>query len=246
VANENELDIRSYTQNIKQELAKLDDQCLSDYMAICGDVASLYEELDKSSKVLDKIDNVVDRFQGKLVTISEQVSQLQQQSEQNNISLKNRRGLEETMHEYLDCILLPEELINDLCNKEIDDDVMSFLGLLEQFNKMLLKSKNPAIAKSRALEEVKPELEKLKYKVCSRTRNYLISKMNNLRKPKSNFQIYQESVLLKYKPMIKFLREHNMETYIELTNIYSEIMDGVYYGHLRQYSADTAKLIKKV
>ena len=137
------------------------------------------------------------------------------------------------MHEYLDCILLPEELINDLCNKEIDDDVTTFLSILEQFNRMLLKSKNPAIAKSRALEEVKPELEKLKYKVCSRCRNFLISKMNNLRKPKSNFQIYQESVLLKYKPMIKFLREHNMETYIELTNIYSEIMDGVYYGHLR-------------
>ena len=33
---------------------------------------------------------------------------------------------------------------------------------------------------------------------------------------------------------------------MELTNIYSEIMDGVYYGHLRQYYADTAKLIKKV
>ena len=46
--------------------------------------------------------------------------------------------------------------------------------------------------------------------------------------------------------MVKFLREHNMETYIELTNIYSEIMDTVYYGHLRQYYNDTAKLIQKV
>ena len=70
---------------------------------------------------------------------------------------------------------------------------------IKQFNKMLVKSKSTTIADSKALEEVKPELEKLKYKVCSRTRNYLISKMNNLRKPKSNFQIYQESVLLKYK-----------------------------------------------
>lgn len=52
-------------------------------------------------------------------------------------------------------------------------------------------------------------------------------------------------MLLKYKPMIKFLREHNMETYIELTNIYSE-MDTVYYGHLRTYYGDTAKLIQKV
>ena len=159
-------------------------------MAVCSDVANLYEELENSGKVLDKIDTVVDSFQSKLINISDQVSMLQQQSEANNISLKNRRALEETMHEYLDCILLPEELINDLCNKDIDADTLSYLKLLEQFNKMLIKSKSTAIAESRALEEVKPELEKLKYKVCSRTRNYLISKMNNLRKPKSNFQIY--------------------------------------------------------
>jgi hypothetical protein len=75
-------------------------------------------------------------------------------------------------------------------------------------------------------------MEKLKFKVVSRARNYLISKMNNLRKPKSNFQIYQESVLLKFKPMVQFLREHNMDTYIEITNIYAEIMDQVYYTHL--------------
>ena len=108
---------------------------------------------------------------------------------------------------------------------------------------MLMKGKNAQVADSQALEEVRPEMEKLKFKVVSRARNYIISKLNNLRKPKSNFQIYQESVLLKFKPMIAFLREHSMDTYIELTNIYAEIMDQVYYNHLRQYFTDTAKLI---
>lgn len=82
--------------------------------------------------------------------------------------------------------------------------------------------------------------------MISRARNYIISKLNNLRKPKSNFQIYQESVLLKFKPMIAFLREHSSDTYNELTTIYAEIMDQVYYNHLSQYFSDTAKLIKKV
>ena len=76
VSNENELDIRSYTQKIKEELTKLEDQCLGDYLAVCGDVANLYEELDKSYKVLNKIDNVVDSFQLKLSNISEEVSKL--------------------------------------------------------------------------------------------------------------------------------------------------------------------------
>ena len=122
VANEGEIDIRTYTQNIKKELTKLEDQCLTDYMAVQNNVACLYEELDRSGRVLDKIDMVVNNFQHTLTDISEEVSKLQQASEAHNISLKNRRNLEETMHEYLECILLPEELINDLCNNEIDAD----------------------------------------------------------------------------------------------------------------------------
>jgi len=91
-------------------------------LAVCDNVASLYDELDKSGKILDKIDNVVENFQHTLTDISEEVSKLQQSSEAHNISLKNRRNLEESMHEYLECILLPEELINDLCNSDIDVD----------------------------------------------------------------------------------------------------------------------------
>lgn len=246
VANESELDIRSYTQKIKEELTKLEDQCLSDYMAVTNNVATLYEELEKSERVLDKIDTVVDNFQHTLTDISEEVSKLQQASEAHNISLKNRRNLEETIHEYLECILLPEELIDELCNREIDADQRAYLANLDRFNKMLTKSRTAEVADSQALEEVMPEMEKLKFKVISRARNYLISKLNNLRKPKSNFQIYQESVLLKFKPMVSFLREHSMDTYIELTNIYAEVMDQVYYSHLRQYFTDTAKFIKKV
>jgi predicted translin family RNA/ssDNA-binding protein len=108
---------------------------------VCGDVANLYEELDKSYKVLNKIDNVVDSFQLKLSNISEEVSKLQQDSEQHNISLKNRRALEESMHEYLECILLPEELIDELCNKDIEEDPKLFLQNLERFNHMLMKGK---------------------------------------------------------------------------------------------------------
>jgi hypothetical protein len=102
------------------------------------------------------------------------------------VSLKNRQALEQSMHEYLQTILLPEELINDLCNDDIDADTPSYLKKVSQLEVMLRKTKGQ-IPESKALIEVKPELEKLKFKVCARSRNFLISKMNNLRKPKSNF-----------------------------------------------------------
>ena len=78
VANENELDIRSYTLKIKDHLTKLETQCLSDYLRSADDIATLYQELEKSDEILTKIDNVVDSFQGQLITISEEVGKLQQ------------------------------------------------------------------------------------------------------------------------------------------------------------------------
>jgi hypothetical protein len=42
-------------------------------MRSAADVASLYDELEKSDKILAKIDSVVDSFQGQLNSISEEV-----------------------------------------------------------------------------------------------------------------------------------------------------------------------------
>ena len=73
-----------------------------------------------------------------------------------------------------------------------------------------------------------------------------MSKLNNLRKPKSNFQIYQQNILVKFKPLVIFLREHHTETYNELTALYSTMMDEVYYTQLKQYFVDTSKLIRPI
>ena len=64
------------------------------------------------------------------------------------------------------------------------------LTQLENDERLFLEMEGEKLAESKALIEVKPELEKLKFKVCARSRNFLIAKMNNLKKPKSNFQIY--------------------------------------------------------
>ena len=81
--------------------------------------------------------------------------------------------------------------------------------------------------------------------MCQRARNFLIAQFNTLRKPKSNFQIYQENVLLRFKPLVSFLRNHHLQTYIELTKIYADQMEDVYDERLKTYFKDTAKLIAR-
>lgn len=120
VANEKDLDIRAYTQKIKEELNRLEEECITDFLTINKDVATLYNELNKSSTILTKIENVVDSFKKELGDISNQVSILQERSQSYNISLKNRKQLEKTIHSYLSSFIVPEDLIEVLCNGEID------------------------------------------------------------------------------------------------------------------------------
>lgn len=55
----------------------------------------------------------------------------------------------------------------------------------------------------------------------------------------------QESVLLKFKPLLIFLKENSQDTYVEMTNYYAEIMDKIYYHLLKTYISETAKLVEE-
>ncbi len=49
--------------------------------------------------------------------------------------------------------------------------------------------------------------------------------------------------MLKYKPLLTFLKDHSQETFVELTNYYSEVMAKIYYYLIKTYIKETKKLI---
>lgn len=69
-----------------------------------------------------------------------------------------------------------------------------------------------------------------------------MEKINLLKKPKTNIQIMQKNVLQKYKIFTQFLKENYLEIYIELCNIYSDIMGRFYFTNFKTYSSEIYKL----
>ncbi len=47
-------------------------------------------------------------------------------------------------------------------------------------------------------------------------RDFMLHKIYQLKRPKTNVQIIQQSVLLKYKYFVRFLRQHGTEVYNEV------------------------------
>ena len=52
----------------------------------------------------------------------------------------------------------------------------------------------------------------------------------------------QNNVLVKYKVFMQFLKEHFLEFYVELCNVYSAIMEKFYFNNFKTYINEITKL----
>ena len=57
--------------------------------------------------------------------------------------------------------------------------------------------------------------------------------MGSLKKKMTNIQILQQSVLLKYKGLYKFLVEHAPEVALEVKEAYTTTMSAIYLRHVK-------------
>ena len=73
-----------------------------------------------------------------------------------------------------------------------------------------------------------------------KARDFLLTKLYLLRKPKTNVQILQQNVLLKYKYLVHFLKQHAGEILVEVKHVYVETMSSLLKqavaGHVRSLS----------
>jgi len=54
-----------------------------------------------------------------------------------------------------------------------------------------------------------------------------------LRKPKTNIHILQKNVLIKFKIFTEFLKEHYLDIYVDLCNLYTESMSKIYITNFK-------------
>lgn len=126
------------------------------------------------------------------------------------------------MAQFLEDVVVPPDLIQIILQGEVDDVFVKALESLSR--KLLFVEGNSAVQISAAYKDVQPELERLKFRAIVKvltvllfyffkwkiqhflyvafifqSRDFLLNRMWALRKPKTNIQILQQNVLLKYK-----------------------------------------------
>ena len=128
-------------------------------------------------------------------------------------------------------MVIPPDAIRKLTEDEVDAVWLEYLLTINKQMRFVKANQHRPI---KALENVGPELEKLRLKAVSTIRDFFVSRIQLLCIPNANIQIMQQSVFLKYKQMHYFVLERHHEAAREIKQTYLHAMTWYFQNHFER------------
>nr|CAB3500490.1 unnamed protein product [Digitaria exilis] len=221
----NGIKLREYTKGVENNIRQIELDSIQDYIKESENLVLLHDQIRDCDNILSQMEMVLTGFQTEIGSISSEIKVLQEKSMDMGLKLKNRKAAESKLSKFVEDIIVPPRMIDIIVDGEVNDEYMKTLETLSKKIKFI--DADPMVKSSKALKDVQPEVERLRQKAVSKIFEFVIQKFYALRKPKTNIQILQQSILLKYKYTITFLKEHAKEIYAEVRAAYIDTMNKV-------------------
>ncbi|XP_059446480.1 vacuolar protein sorting-associated protein 52 A-like isoform X1 [Corylus avellana] len=232
--------LREYTKGVENNLRQVELDSIQDYIKESDNLVSLHDQIRECDSILSQMETLLSGFQSEIGSISSDIKILQEKSMDMGLKLKNRKVAESSLAKFVEDIIVPPRMVDIIVDGEVNDEYMRTLEILSK--KLKFVDVDPMVKASKALKDVQPELEKLRQKSVSKVFDFIVQKLYALRKPKTNIQILQQNVLLKYKYVVSFLKEHGNGVYTEVRGAYMDTMNKVLSAHFRAYILALEKL----
>uniref|UniRef100_A0A7S2WQ93 Vacuolar protein sorting-associated protein 52 homolog n=1 Tax=Rhizochromulina marina TaxID=1034831 RepID=A0A7S2WQ93_9STRA len=135
-------------------------------------------------------------------------------------------------------------MIESLCGPEVNEDYIAHVAALDEKLQQRPPDESHGLVAMQTVagQELHPDMEKLKSRSLVKIREYFLSKIGELRKPKTNVQMIQKAGLLKYHGLMHFLRRHQPEIADEIRATYEESMGRTLHQLFKAYHSQLSKL----
>ncbi|GFO17731.1 vacuolar protein sorting-associated protein 52-like protein [Plakobranchus ocellatus] len=233
------VDLRQYSKEIEQDLLKVENESVQDYIKESQNISSLHKQIAACDTILERMEQMLNGFQSDLSSISTEIQSLQDQSIAMNVKLKNRQAIRGELSQYVDEMVIHEQMITAILESPVTED--DFKEQLHELNHKINFVKEQSFRDARACLDVKDILEKLKIKAIAKIREFLLQKIYAFRKPMTNYQIPQNT-LLKFRIFNEFLMANERHVAKEVRDEYVETMSKIYYSYFKSYSSRLIKL----
>lgn len=232
--------VKEFALGIDDRLRQAEMESINEYIMESGTMVALHDQIRNSDSILSGMEQLLGRFQSDLGRVSEEIRQLQVQSQTMGTKLRNRRATEQQVGSFIESVAVSEHMVASILDSEVDENYLEYL--LELDKKLRFMSLNDVAKVSQSKRDLEPALEKLRIKAVSKVRDFLLQNMNLLKRPKTNLQIIQQTSLLRYKHFIRFLAQHGADVYSEIRGEYISIMSRILSSYFRTYLSGMEKM----
>ncbi|XP_030202200.1 vacuolar protein sorting-associated protein 52 homolog isoform X2 [Gadus morhua] len=185
------------------------------------------------------MEGMLSGFQSDLSSISSEIQTLQQQSVSMNVRLKNRQAVRSHLSQLVDELVVPAAMISTVLDSPVTDQ--EFLEQLHELNNKINFTKELSFRETLACNDIQDIVDRLKIKAVSKIREFILQKIYSFRKPMTNYQIPQNT-LLKYRFFYQFLLANERTVAKEIRDEYVDTMSKIYYSYFKSYSGRLLKV----
>uniref|UniRef100_A0A672MSL0 Vacuolar protein sorting-associated protein 52 homolog n=2 Tax=Sinocyclocheilus TaxID=75365 RepID=A0A672MSL0_SINGR len=228
------VDLRQYSKQVETELQRIEQASIKDYIKESQNIASLHNQITACDSILERMEGMLSSFQSDLSSISSEIQTLQQQSVSMNLRLKNRQAVRGQLSQLVDELVVPSTMISPVTEQE-------FLEQLHELNSKINYAKELSFRETLACSDIQDIVDRLKIKAVSKIREFILQKIYSFRKPMTNYQIPQNT-LLKYRFFYQFLLANERTVAKEIRDEYVDTMSKIYFSYFKSYSGRLLKV----
>ncbi|NXO01297.1 VPS52 protein, partial [Rhinopomastus cyanomelas] len=233
------VDLRQYSKQVELELREVELASIRDYIKESENIASLHNQITACDAILERMEQILGAFQCDLSSISSEIRTLQEQSVAMNLRLKNRQAVRRQLGHLLDELVVPATMISTILEVPVTEP--EFLEQLQELDGKISSVKEQAFRETMACADVQHVLDKLKIKAVTKIREFILQKIFSFRKPMTNYQIAQNT-LLKYRFFYQFLLGNERTVAQELREQYVDTMSKIYRSYFKSYTSRLMKI----
>ncbi|KAL6492561.1 Vacuolar protein sorting-associated protein 52 [Orobanche gracilis] len=163
--------LRDYTKDVENNLRQIELDSIEDYIKESDNLVSLHDEIHDCDTILSQMEKLLSGFQVEIGSISSDIKVLQEKSLDMGLKLKNRKAAESKLAKFVEDIIVPPRMIDIIVDGELNEEYMRTLEILSK--KLKFVEADSMVKTSTALNDVQPELEKLRQKAVSKGRRTL-------------------------------------------------------------------------
>ncbi|XP_036949507.1 vacuolar protein sorting-associated protein 52 homolog isoform X3 [Acanthopagrus latus] len=233
------VDLRQYSKQVESELQRIEQASIKDYIKESQNIASLHNQITACDSILERMEGMLSGFQSDLSSISSEIQTLQQQSVSMNVRLKNRQAVRSHLSQLVDELVVPGAMISTILDSPVTEQ--EFLEQLHELNNKINFAKELSFRETLACSDIQDIVDRLKLKAVSKIREFILQKIYSFRKPMTNYQIPQNT-LLKYRFFYQFLLANERTVAKEIRDEYVDTMSKIYYSYFKSYSSRLLKV----